>query len=94
MKPNLKPLKPVLVEWSDILDGGPDWHEHDVKNPLKPVRVKTTGYLLSVSQKHIVIVRDYFDQDGKRTLGGRLAIPCGCIERIVYMAATDSKPSI
>lgn len=94
MKPNLKPLKPVLVEWSDILDGGSEWHEHDAKHQLKPVRVKTTGYLLSISQKHIVIVRDYFDQDGKRTLGGRLAIPCGCIERIVYMAATDSKPVI
>lgn len=94
MKATLKPLKPVLVEWSDILDGGAEWHEHDAKRPLKPVRVKTIGYLLSVSKKHIVIVRDYFDHDGKRTLGGRLAIPCGCIEKIVYLAQTDEKPDI
>lgn len=94
MKNLLKPLKPVLVEWSDILDGGAEWHEHDAKHPLKPVRVKTTGYLLSVSRKHIVIVRDYFDFEGKRTLGGRLAIPCGCIERIIYLASTNEKPVI
>jgi len=94
MKTTLKPLKPVLVEWSDILDGGAEWHEHDAKHQLKPVRVKTTGYLLSVSRKHIVIVRDYYDHDGKRTLGGRLAIPCGCIEKIVYLAQTDEKPVI
>lgn len=94
MKATLKPLKPVLVEWSDILDGGSEWHEHDAKHQLKPVRVKTTGYLLSVSRKHIVIVRDYYDHDGKRTLGGRLAIPCGCIEKIVYLAQTDTKPDI
>jgi hypothetical protein len=93
MKPSLKPLKPVLVEWSDILDGGPEWHPHD-GDQLKPVRVKTTGYLLSVSKKHIVIVRDYFDAEGKRTLGGRLAIPTGCIERILYLTQTDTKPAI
>lgn len=93
MKTTLKPLKPVLVEWSDILDGGPEWHEHDGKN-LKPVRVKTIGYLMTTSQKHIVIVRDYFDQEGKRTLGGRLAIPTGCIEKIVYLAITNEKPVI
>jgi len=94
MKTTLKPLKPVLVEWSDILDGGAEWHEHDAKHPLKPVRVKTTGYLLSVSRKHIVIVRDYFDCEGKRTLGGRLAIPVGCIEKIVYLDQTNVKPSL
>lgn len=94
MKATLKPLKPVLVEWSDILDGGAEWHEHDVKHPLKPVRVKTIGYLLSVSKKHIVIVRDYFDHDGKRTLGGRLAIPCGCIEKIVYLVLSEDRPVI
>jgi hypothetical protein len=93
MKTTLKPLKPVLVEWSDILDGGAEWHQHDGKH-LKPVRVRTVGYLMHVNRKHIVIVRDYYDSDGKRTLGGRLAIPCGCIEKIVYLAATDEKPAI
>lgn len=89
----LKTLKPVLVEWSDIFDGGADWHPHDGEQ-LRPVRVKTTGYLLSVSRKHIVIVRDYYDHDGKRTLGGRLAIPVGCIEKILYLAQTEQKPAI
>lgn len=89
----LKPLKPVLVEWSDILDGGSEWHPHDGEQ-IKPVRVKSTGYLLSVNKKHIVIVRDYFDCDGKRTLGGRLAIPTGCIERILYLNQSDLKPAI
>ena len=89
----LRPLKPVLVEWSDILDGGAEWHAHDGKH-IKPVRVKTVGYLMFESKKHIVVVRDYFDHEGQRTLGGRLAIPCGCIEKIVYLNATDQKPDI
>lgn len=92
-KKPLRPLKPVLVEWSDILDGGGDWHTHDGKH-IKPVRVRTVGYLLFTSKKHIVVARDYFDQDGQRTLGGRLAIPCGCIEKIVYLTASDQKPDI
>jgi hypothetical protein len=77
----LKRLKPVLVEWLDILDGGPEWHENEL--PLNPVRVKTIGYLWSEGRKHIVVVRDYYDLDGKRTLGGRLAIPKGCIQKLV-----------
>ena len=93
MKATLKPLKPVMLEWSDILDGGAEWHQHDGKF-LKPVRVKTVGYLLHVNKKNIVIVRDYFDIEGKRTLGGRLAIPCGCIEKILYLVQTDERPDI
>ena len=75
----LKKLKAVLVEWSDILDGGADWSD---EHELDPVTVLTAGFLLSKSQTRVVIVRDYFDNDGKRTLGGRLAIPVGCIVRI------------
>lgn len=75
----LKKLKPVLVEWSDILDGGADWSDD---HELDPVTVLTAGFLLSKSQTRVVIVRDYYDHDGKRTLGGRLAIPVGCIVRI------------
>jgi hypothetical protein len=93
MKTTLKPLKPVLVEWSDILDGGAEWHQHDGKH-LKPVRVRTVGYLMHVNKKHIVIVRDYYDSEGKRILGGRLAIPVGCIEKIVYLDQTNVKPSL
>lgn len=79
----LKKLKAVLVEWSDILDGGGEWQDdgHD----LEPVTVYTAGFLLSKGPKHIVVVRDYFDHEGKRTLGGRLAIPVGCIVRIVNL---------
>jgi hypothetical protein len=75
----LKKLKPVLVEWSDILDGGAEWSDD---HELEPVTVFTAGFLLSKGQKHIVIVRDYFDHDGKRTLGGRLSIPVGTVVRI------------
>lgn len=74
-----KDLKPVLVEWHDILDGGGEWQDED---PISPVTVYTAGFLLSRGPKHIVIARDYFDHEGKRTLGGRLAIPTGCIVRI------------
>lgn len=77
--PVLKKLKAVLVEWSDILDGGADWSDD---HELDPVTVLTAGFLLSKSQTRVVIVRDYYDHDGKRTLGGRLAIPVGCIVRI------------
>ena len=44
--------------------------------------VRTVGFLLSKGQKHIVVTRDYFDHEEKRTLGGRLAIPVGCIVKI------------
>ena len=77
--PSLKKLKPVLVEWADILDGGADWSDD---HELEPVTVLTAGFLLSKSLTRVVIVRDYFDNDGKRTLGGRLAIPVGCIVKI------------
>ena len=84
----LRPLKPILIEWDDILDGGGEWQSND--KPLKPVRVKTIGYLLSESQKHIVLVRDYFDLEGHRTLGGRIAIPTGCIVRRVSLTPTPN----
>lgn len=75
----LKKLRAVLVEWHDILDGGAEWQE---SGELEPVTVMTAGFLLSRGSKHIVIVRDYYDHDGKRTYGGKLAIPAGCIVRI------------
>lgn len=79
----LKKLKAVIVEWSDILDGGGEWHD---SGELEPVTVYTAGFLLSKGPKHIVIVRDYYDHEDKRTLGGRLAIPVGCIVRIVNLS--------
>jgi hypothetical protein len=75
----IKKLKPVLVEWSDIIDGGAEWSDD---HELEPVTVLTAGFLLSKGPKHIVVVRDYFDHEEKRTLGGRLSIPVGCIVRI------------
>lgn len=75
----LKKLRPVLVEWRDILDGGADWSD---EHELEPVTVFTTGFLLSKGQQHLVIVRDYYDHDGKRTFGGRLSIPVGTVVRI------------
>lgn len=75
----LKKLKPVLVEWHDILDGGSDWSDD---HELEPVTVFTTGFILSKGPKHIVIVRDYYDHDGKRTFGGRLSIPVGTVVKI------------
>lgn len=78
----LKKLKAVLVEWSDILDGGAEWND---SGELEPVTVYTAGFLLSKGPKHIVVVRDYFDHEGKRTLGGRLAIPVGCIVKMVTL---------
>lgn len=75
----LKKLKPVLVEWQDIIDGGAEWSDD---HELEPVTVLTAGFLLSKSQKHIVVVRDYYDHDGKRTLGGRLSIPVGTVVKI------------
>lgn len=75
----LKKLKTVLVEWHDILDGGSEWHDD---GEIAPVTVFTAGFLLSKGQQHIVVVRDYFDHEEKRTYGGRLAIPVGCIVKI------------
>lgn len=75
----LKKLKAVLVEWHDILDGGAEWQE---SSELEPVTVMTAGFLLSKGPKHIVVVRDYYDHDGKRTYGGKLAVPAGCIVKI------------
>jgi hypothetical protein len=79
----LKKLKPVLVEWADILDGGAEWSDG---HELEPVTVYTAGFLLSKGPKHIVVVRDYYDHEDKRVLGGRLAIPVGCITRIQNLA--------
>ena len=81
----LKRLPAVLVDWLDILDGGSEWQE----GTISPVRVRTVGFLLSESRKHIVLVRDYFDMDGKRTLGGRLAIPLGCIQKMTTLAPRE-----
>lgn len=88
--PALKPLKMVVVEWSDILDDGPDWTDHK-ETHVKPVRVRTVGFLFHETKKHIVIVRDYYDHEGKRTYGGRLAIPVGCIEKMTQLSASTVK---
>jgi hypothetical protein len=75
----LKKLKPVLVEWQDIIDGGGEWSDD---HELEPVTVWTAGFLLSKGPKHIVVVRDYYDHEGKRTFGGRLSIPVGTVVKI------------
>jgi hypothetical protein len=77
-----KKLRPVLVEWHDILDGGSEWQDD---GDISPVTVKTVGFMLSKGPKHIVVIRDYFDHDDKRTFGGRLAIPSGCIVKITQL---------
>lgn len=79
--PIRKRLKPVTVEWQDILDGGGEWQD----GLISPVLVRTSGFLLSQNKNHVVIVRDYYDQDGKRILGGQLAIPVGCIKRLLVL---------
>jgi hypothetical protein len=79
----LKKLKAVLVEWQDIIDGGGEWSDD---HELEPVTVFTAGFLLSKGQKHIVIVRDYYDHEEKRTFGGRLSIPVGTVVRIQNLA--------
>lgn len=81
---------PKLVEivWSDILDGGPEWH-HDEGEPLRPVRVRTVGYVIRETQKTLEIARDYYHHEGKRTLGGRLVIPKGCIEKLTVLGAKE-----
>lgn len=81
----MKRLKPVLVVWRDILDHGADWH-HDGDADPRPVRVSTVGYLKSETKQHIVIARDYYDLNGKRTHGGLLAIPRGCIVSVTELA--------
>lgn len=80
----MRPLQPVSVEWNDIFDEGSEWIHHDAK-PTKPVKVRSTGYLLTENKKFLVLVRDYYDHDGKRTLGGRVAIPIGCIDKITKL---------
>lgn len=78
----LKPLRPVRVEWHDILDGGGEWQDD---GHLAPVTVFTTGYLVSKTKKHLVIVRDYYDLEGKRTYGGKIAIPSGCVVSLKFL---------
>lgn len=78
----IKRLRPVMVEWHDILDGGGEWQDD---GDIAPVTVFSAGFMLSKGPKHIVLVRDYYDHDGKRTLGGRLAIPVGCIVKITQL---------
>lgn len=74
-------LKPILVEWMDIVDGGGEWQT----DTPSPVKVRTIGYLYKQTKKHIVVIRDYHDMDGHRTIGGTLAIPNGCIHRVVNL---------
>jgi hypothetical protein len=81
--PNAKPLMPVLVEWHDIIDGGGEWADDE---HLSPVTVYTAGFLLKKGKKHIVLVRDYYDDEGRRTYGGKLAIPTGCIVKMTGLA--------
>lgn len=81
----LKKLSPVLVEWMDILDGGGEWQ---TRTPA-PVKVRTVGFIYKRNRKHIVLIRDYYDLDGHRTIGGALAIPTGCIHRILELSPKD-----
>jgi hypothetical protein len=86
----MRPLQPVTVEWNDIFDEGSEWIHHDAK-PTKPVKVRSTGFLLEKNLKFLVLVRDYYDHEFKRVFGGRVAIPVGCIDKIVYLTKKPSK---
>ena len=50
------------------------------------MKVRSTGFLLSQNAKFLVLVRDYYDHDGKRVFGGRVAIPTGCVDKIIHLA--------
>lgn len=82
----MKRLKPVIVVWDDIVDGGGEWAHPETADP-KPVRVRTVGFLKARNKTHIVIARDYYDQGHHRVHGGLLAIPHGCI-----VSVTDLEP--
>lgn len=72
---------PVVVVWRDILDEGSEWIHPD-SDPIVPVVVRTAAYLLYKTPEFVVIARDYYDHDGSRVYGGRMAIPYGCIDSI------------
>lgn len=82
----LSRLKPVLIEWLDIVDGGAEWRT----DTPSPVKVRTVGYIYRRTQKHIVVIRDYHDLEEHRTIGGSLAIPTGCIVKITHLSPTPS----
>lgn len=87
---SLKKLTPVVVEWLDILDGGGEWQQpHTTPSP---VQVRTVGYIHKRNKRHIVLIRDYYDLDGHRTIGGALAIPLGCIVKITDLAPKQNEP--
>lgn len=66
----------------DILDGGGEW-QHTTPAPVK---VRTVGFIYKRNKRHIVLIRDYYDLEGHRTIGGALAIPNGCIHRIIDLS--------
>jgi hypothetical protein len=72
---------PVVVVWRDIFDEGPEWI-HPGADPIVPVVVRTAAYLLCKNADFVVVARDYYDHEGARVYGGRMAIPYGCIDSI------------
>lgn len=82
----MKRLKPVLVVWRDIQDGGGDW-AHTPSDDPRPVTVRTVGFLKAKNKTHILLTRDHYTSDGKTVFGGQLAIPHGVIVSITELVS-------
>ena len=70
-----------MVVWQDVTDCGHEWQD----GLTAPVIVRSTGFLLNQTPQHVVLVRDYVDHDGSRTLGDQVAIPVGCVKRVILL---------
>ena len=72
--------RPCEVSWTDAQGVG-GWHHHEVAASSKPLVVKSIGYMVTNSRKHIVIAQS---MDGFDGVGDFLVIPRACLVKVHY----------
>ena len=76
----------VLVIWDDATELK-DWKEEHEEEETKPCLIRSVGYLVKKTRKHIVIAQDLsYD----RMRNGRSQIPRGMVKQITVLKKKDS----
>ena len=80
----MKKHKLVLIEWIDAAGCGPRWNSLDVIMSSNTLTIRSVGWLVDESTKHVTIVSSMDNQEAPQCMGDH-AIPRSAIKSMMTL---------